>query len=119
MDELGIEIAVGARPNLRTLRLTGPFTLATMFDFQDIVREGEAAITIIDLSGVPYMDSAALGAVLGFHVSCQRLGHRYALTGVSARIRTLFLVAGVDGFLVQYDTAELAEAHLAASAAGA
>jgi anti-anti-sigma factor len=90
-----------------------------MFDFQDIVREGDAAVTIIDLSGVPYMDSAALGAVLGFHVSCQRLGHRYALTGVSARIRTLFLVAGVDGFLVQYDTAEQAVAHLAASAAGA
>ncbi len=114
-----IEVVAGARPNVRILRLIGPFTLGTMFDFQNIVREGEGAVTIVDLSGVPYMDSAALGALLGFHVSCQREGRRYAMAGISSRLRTLFLVAGVDGFLVQYDTAEQAEAHLAARAAGA
>jgi len=65
---------------------------------------------------VPYMDSAALGALLGYHVSCQREGHRYALTGVSGRIRTLFQVAGVDGFLMCYDTPEQAEAQLATGA---
>jgi anti-anti-sigma factor len=116
MEELQIEIVAGSRPDVRILRLTGPFTLGTMFDFQNIVREGAAAVTIIDLSSVPYMDSAALGALLGYHVSCQREGHRYALTGVSGRIRTLFQVAGVDGFLVRYDTPEQAEAQLAAGA---
>jgi len=119
MEELQIEVGAGVRPDVRILRLAGPFTLGTMFDFQNIVRERAAAVTIIDLSDVPYMDSAALGALLGFHVSCQREGHRYALTGVSSRIRTLFQVAGVDGFLVRYDTAEQAEAQLAAGAAGA
>jgi len=119
MDQMQIEVSAGARPGVRLLRLLGPFTLGTMFDFQSIVREGEAAVTIVDLSAVPYMDSAALGSLLGFHVSCQREGHRYALTGVSNRIRTLFQVAGVDGFLVRYDTVEEAEAHLAAGAAGA
>src|ERR1035438_7005082 len=100
MEELQIEIVAGSRPDVRILRLTGPFTLATMFDFQNIVREGAAAVTIIDLSSVPYMDSAALGA----------------LTGVSGRIRTLFQVAGVDGFLMCYDTPEQAEAQLATGA---
>jgi len=119
MEELQIEIGAGASPDVRVVRLKGPFTLGTMFDFQNIVRERKAAVTIIDLSGVPYMDSAALGALLGFHVSCQREGHRYALTGVSNRIRTLFQVAGVDGFLVRHETAEEAEAKLAAGAAGA
>jgi anti-anti-sigma factor len=119
MEELQIEIGTGARPDVRILRLTGPFTLSTMFDFQNIVREGAAAVTIVDLGGVPYMDSAALGALLGFHVSCQREHHRYALTGVSSRIRTLFEVAGVEGFLVRYETPEQAEAQLAAGAAGA
>ena len=119
MEEMQIEVAAGASTDVRILRLTGPFTLATMFDFQNIVREGAAAVTIIDLSGVPYMDSAALGSLLGFHVSCQREHHRYALTGVSNRIRTLFQVAGVEGFLVRYETPEQAEAQLAAGAAGA
>src|ERR1017187_8419837 len=117
MEELQIEAVAGARPNVRILRLKGPFTLSTMFDFQNIVREGAGAVTFIVLSGVPYMDSAALGSLLGFHVSCQREGHRYALTGVSGRIQTLFQVAGVNGFLVRYDTAEQAEGQLADGAA--
>src|ERR1035438_2670648 len=116
MEELQIEIVAGSRPDVRILRLTGPFTLATMFDFQNIVREGAAAVTIIDLSSVPYMDSAALGALLGYHVSCQREGHRYALTGVSGRIGTLCGVGGVDGFLMCYDPPEQAEAQLATGA---
>jgi len=119
MEDLRIEVVPGALPNVRMLRLTGPFTLTTMFEFQSIVRERAAAVTIIDLAGVPYMDSAALGALLGFHVSCQREGHRYALTGVSDRILTLLKVAGVDGFLVRYDTPQQAEAQLAAGAATA
>jgi len=120
MEEIQIEVAAGGNPNVRILRLTGPFTITTMFDFQDIVRQGESAVTIIDLSGVPYMDSAALGALLGFHVSCQRQRHRYALTGASFRIRTLLEVAGVDSFLVRYDTPEQAQEHLTAiGAAGA
>jgi len=119
MEELRIETAPGAGPNGRILRLTGPFTLTTMFDFQSIVREQGATVTIIDLAGVPYMDSAALGSLLGFHVSCQREGHGYALTGVSDRIATLFKVAGVDGFLVCYNTPEEAERHLASRTATA
>jgi anti-anti-sigma factor len=119
MEELQIEISAGANSDVRILRLTGPFTLGTMFDFQNIVREGAAAVTIIDLEGVPYMDSAALGSLLGFHVSCQREARRYALTGVSSRILTLFQVAGVERFLVRYDTIEQATSHLAAGAAGA
>ena len=116
MEELRIEVIAGAGPNVRILRLTGPFTLTSMFDFQNIVREGAGAVTIIDLSAVPYMDSAALGSLLGFHVSCQREGHRYALAGVSGRLRTLLQVAGVDGFLVRYDTAVQAEQQLAGAA---
>jgi len=119
MEELRIEVVAGAKPNVRILRLTGPFTLSSTFDFQNIVREGASAVTIIDLSGVPYMDSAALGSLLGFHVSCQREGHRYALTGVSGRIQTLFQVAGVNGFLVRYDTAEQAEEQLVGGVATA
>jgi len=116
MEELRIEVIAGAAPNVRILRLMGPFTLTSMFDFQNIVREGTGSVTIIDLSGVPYMDSAALGSLLGFHVSCQRESRRYAMVGVSGRIHTLLQVAGVDGFLVRYDTAGQAEQQLAGAA---
>lgn len=77
----------------------GPFTLNAVFDFQTIARAEQANLTLIDLTEVPYMDSAALGSLLGFHVSCERDGHQYALVGVSERLKTLFKVAGADGLL--------------------
>lgn len=112
MEDLQIE-TVRNQDGVQIIRLTGPFTITTMFDFQTQVREQTAPITLIDLSGVPYMDSAALGSLLGFHVSCQREGRKYALVGVSDRLKTLFRVAGVDGLLVSYPSVEAARAAVA------
>ncbi len=102
MDQIDIEITSGPKPGIRILKLTGPFTLATVFDFQTTVREESSPVTIIDLSGVLYMDSAALGSLLGFHASCHREGTRYCLVGMSDRLRTVIRVAGVDGLLSCY-----------------
>ena len=113
MDQLSIEIVPGNQPGVRLMKLAGPFTLATLFDFQNEVRDGSAPVTIIDLSGVPYMDSAALGSILGFHASCHREGRRYGLVGVSERLRTLFRVAGVDEIVVVYSDMEQANAAIA------
>lgn len=94
------------------LKVTGPFTLSSVPDFQSLVREDASPVTLIDLSAVPYMDSAAIGAVLGFHVSCQRESRKYALVGIADRIKTLFKVVGVDGLLSIYPTADEAESAL-------
>jgi hypothetical protein len=51
------------------------------------------------------MDSAALGAVLGVHVSRQRVHHKYAVVGANERLETLFTVADVASVLVRYPTA--------------
>lgn len=112
MDAMQIEPVPSAREGVRLLKLIGPFTLSTMFDFQSLIREHVAPTTIIDLSAVPYMDSASLGALLGFHVSCQREGRKYALIAPSERLKTLFKVAGVEGILTTYDSVEAAEASL-------
>jgi hypothetical protein len=59
------EIQVTGRPNGgRLSALTGPLTLSTLFDFQNTVRKVHTDL-VIDLAGVPYMDSACLGAILG------------------------------------------------------
>jgi anti-anti-sigma factor len=102
----------GSKQDVRILKLTGPFTLAAVFDFQAEIRKDPPPVLILDLADVPYMDSAALGPILGLHVSCQREGRRYAMADVSDRLRTLFKVSGVDGLLVMYPTAAQAEAEL-------
>ncbi|MDN4175991.1 STAS domain-containing protein, partial [Nocardioides sp. SOB77] len=68
---------------------------------------------LIDLSGVPYMDSAALGCLLGLQVSCAREGRSYGLIGTPERLRSLFKVAGVDGILKTYGSVEAASTAVA------
>jgi anti-sigma B factor antagonist len=118
MSEFKIESIPGHQEGIRILRLTGQFTMPHVFEFQGVMRGGSDPVTIIDLTGVPYMDSASLGALMGAHVFCQRNQRRYALVGVSERLRTLFVVGGVDKLLVVYPTVEDAQAHLANHAAG-
>jgi anti-sigma B factor antagonist len=117
MDELKIESTPGIRDGIRILRLSGPFTLQGLFDFQAIARSINDPITIIDLTEVPYMDSASLGAIMGVHTSSQRHHRQYAVVGMSERLRTLFHVAGVDNILVTYPSIEEAQEKLTSKAA--
>jgi len=115
MDELKIEVQNGAG-GVRIFRLEGPLVLGTMFEFQDRVRSETGAAIVVDLGGVPYMDSAGLGAVLGVLASCQRHKRGFALASLNDRIRTLLHVAKVEGMLPIFDSVQSAEAKLANSA---
>lgn len=115
MSELKVEIE-NAASGVRIFRLTGPLTLNTLFEFQDLARADTGSAIVIELSGVPYMDSAGLGAVLGVLVSCQRKGRGFGITGVPDRIKTLFRVARVDGLIPTFDSVELAERELSKAA---
>src|SRR6266852_904460 len=63
-------------------------------------------VTIIDVTDVTYMDSAALGTLMGVHVSREKLHQKYAIVGVNERIETLLQVAGVEKILVRYPTVQ-------------
>ena len=119
MLELQIEKLSGTTPGVQILKLTGPFTIVGLFDFQEIIRIDPPPGTVVDLTEVPYMDSAALGSLLGMHVSCQRHDRKYALAGVSDRLKTLFRVAGVDNFLVICPSVAEAEAAVRVNTASA
>ena len=103
------EIASG----FRVFRLTGPLTMADLFEFQDTARSDSEHPILIDLTGVPYMDSAGLGAILA---SCQRTGRKFGITGATERIQTLFKVSHVDGLIPSFDSLEAAASEIAKSA---
>jgi len=115
MEELKIEVSDGTA-GVKIFRLEGPLTLGTMFTFQDRARSEAGPAMLIDLSGVPYMDSAGLGAVLGVLASCQRHKRGFAIAGVNERIGTLFQVAKVDRMLPLFDSVASAESQLSKSA---
>jgi anti-sigma B factor antagonist len=105
-----LNIEVVDRPSgARLLSLRGALVMQSLFDFQAIVRQNTERDLMIDLSGVPYMDSAGLGSVINAFTASSRQGLKFALVGVSGRIRTLFAVSRVDGFLPSFESVELAE----------
>jgi anti-anti-sigma factor len=119
MVALKIESTPGIKDGVRILRLSGGFVLQAVNDFQAAVRAGNDPVTIVDLTEVTFMDSAALGAVMGLHLSSEKSQRKYALVGASVRLRALFDVARVAGILVTFRTAEEAEAKLTEGAGAA
>ena len=107
-----IDSASGAR----ILKLSGPLTIQTLFDFQNMIREETTKPIILDISQVPYMDSAGLGCVVSAYTSCQRNQRAFGITGLTERIKTLFTVTHVDGLLPCFDSLETAEAVVKNSA---
>jgi len=108
---LSIERIAGKAPDAVILRLTGPLTLHNLFGYQDAFRAGVIPpLTILDLSGVPYMDSAGMGAVINHFVHCQNAGARLIAAGVSPRVLELFKLTKVDSIIPLAATAEEAEA---------
>jgi anti-anti-sigma factor len=108
-ENLKIE-ALDSPRGARVLKLTGAFTIQTLFDFQNMARQEASKPMIVDISNVPYMDSAGLGCVISVFASCQRTNRGFGIIGVSERIRTLFEVTHVDGLLPCFGSLEAAEA---------
>jgi anti-anti-sigma factor len=108
-EELSIEI-VDSPKGARILRLTGPLTLRTLFDFQEAARREDSQPVILDVTGVPYMDSTGFGAVVSIFASCQRTKRGFGLVGVSTRVKTLFEVCHCDGMLPSFPDLDSADA---------
>ncbi len=104
-----MEAVAGPREGEFIVRLTGPLTLGSLFDFQKTIRADQSPFLLIDLSGVPYIDSAAIGALVGAHVSHQKDGRRLALVGANQRVRDALKITGVVQFFAMFSTQEEAE----------
>jgi anti-sigma B factor antagonist len=108
-DRLQITTADGRREGQRVLRLAGPLTMTTLFDFQNRVRAETARTLILDFSGVPFIDSAGLGTLVSARVHCERDGRRLTLAGLNDRTRTLLRMTNVEQLFVIAPTVEAAE----------
>jgi anti-anti-sigma factor len=111
-QELSYSIASGAKEDTVILHLTGPFTLTNMFQLQSELRSLKPARLIMDIAGVPYMDSAGLGVIMNYYVSAQNNGRRFYVCGMNERVRALLEMTKVDSVLHLRDSVEAAEAEV-------
>jgi anti-sigma B factor antagonist len=113
MDQIEIERTPGSASDVTILTLKGPLTIATLFDLQSALREPGLKSTIIDFSGVPYIDSAGLGVVLSHWAHTQRNGTKFAVVAMSEKVRVLLEMTKVDTLLPIFPTAADAERSFA------
>jgi anti-sigma B factor antagonist len=88
---------LGQQNRSRVLKLSGPLTISALYDFQNLVRANEAGL-ILDFTGVPYIDSAGVGALVGAYVRQQKSGVGLTLAGANDRVRSTLKVTQVDSF---------------------
>jgi len=109
-QELTYSTAPGAVEGTVILKLHGPFILGNIFDLQKDIRAMKPSCLIMDLSGVPYMDSAGLGVLMNYYVSAESNHRKFFLVGLDERVRALLEMTKVHNILKICDSVEAAEA---------
>jgi len=95
-EPLVISEASGQTDEQRVLHLAGPIVLTSLFELQDMLRADASRRLIPEMSGVPHVDSAAIGVLVGAHVSRQRHDRALALAAVTERVRTTLHATQVE-----------------------
>lgn len=110
---LVIEEVPGSHAGPHILRLSGPIILTTLTEFQTKLRADRSHDLILDFTGVPYIDSAGIGALVAVYVRHQRDAHGLSLVGVNDRVRASLEIAHITQFFRFFDTLDVAQAkHL-------
>jgi anti-anti-sigma factor len=116
-----IERKEGKASGTVIFRLRGPFTARDMFgtlapvaldkmlSFQSTPSDASPVLNILDLTDVPYMDSAGLGRIVRHYVHCRGRGVRVIAAGASPRVLELFKITKVEAVIPLTATVEEAD----------
>ena len=96
--------------NLGVVEMTGRLTIndqpgVLKEAVADLVAKG-ARNVLVDLSGVPYIDSTRLGELIAAHVTVTRQGGRLKLLRTPARVVDLLVLAGLGDVFERFDSVE-------------
>ncbi len=112
MENMQIVTSNGTR-NSKILTLRGPLSIRTVFTLQDTIRAETADNVILDFSGVPFIDSAGLGALVGAHVSAKKGNRQVVLAALNEQARALIDMTNLGKLFRIFSTVQEAEAALA------
>src|SRR5947209_3347106 len=119
MEMLEVSSRPGTIPDSIIIKISGPLVVYDLFSLQRLLQEDKTATTIMDMSQVPYMDSAGVGMLVNAFVSREKAGRTFALVGVADRPMAVLKVTHVDRIFPRYNTVEEALKALGGSAAEA
>src|SRR5271170_4127314 len=108
-ETLTVEVVAGKSEGTRIVRVAGPLVLPNFFPLKAELEKEHTPVTILDLSDVPYMDSAGMGAIINYYVSAQKRGYKLIAAGSNYRVVELFKLTHVDSLIPMAATVEEAE----------
>jgi anti-sigma B factor antagonist len=89
IENIQIVAAPGMRDGQKILRLKGPLNIHTIFEFQTAARAETSPTLIVDFSGVPFIDSAGLGAIVSVQLSSQKANRKLVLVALNSQVKAL------------------------------
>lgn len=87
-------------------RLNGKLSLETVHNFIQTLRPEPAAHLVLDMSGVPFLDSAGVGALVSLFVHRRNVGKTFAIAGLTRQGMAVLQVAGLVKLLPNFPTVE-------------
>jgi anti-sigma B factor antagonist len=109
-----MEYQVDRRGDVFVLKLSGDITIYQLQDFKEAIetlkeKRGTIKNVIIDLGGVGYFDSLALGALCAFSKEVREKGGDLKLLNMNKDVRIVFDLAHLSKVYQIYDNIEAAE----------
>jgi anti-sigma B factor antagonist len=108
--KLDLEKLPSSNDALTIYKAVGKLSLETVNDFIQKLRAETASSVVLDLSGVSFLDSAGVGALVSLFVSRRNQGKTFALAALSPQSTAVVTVAGLQNLLPVYKTVEEATA---------
>ncbi|HUL32250.1 MAG TPA: STAS domain-containing protein [Candidatus Eisenbacteria bacterium] len=111
--KLDLEKLPGSNEGLYIYRASGKLSLETVNEFLPGLRAEAAQRMVLDLSGVNFLDSAGVGALVSLFVSRRNQGKQFGLAALQPQASAVVRVAGLQNLLPIYKTVEEATAKVA------
>jgi anti-sigma B factor antagonist len=95
-------VEVSCHEDTAVLALAGELDIATVDQFSRAVEEARVHCTEldIDLTGLDFLDSSGLRAIVSLHNASEAQGFAYSLRGAPPRVQRIFALTGLDELLV-------------------
>jgi anti-sigma B factor antagonist len=89
-------------------RLDGKLSLETVNSFLQTMRKEQANHLVLDMSGLSFLDSSGVGAVVSLFVTRKHAGKTLALASLTKQAIAVLQVSGILKLIPTYPTVEAA-----------
>ena len=110
MQPARLDLEKDSASNGRNLvtRLSGKLSLETVHNFIQTMRPEPAEHLVLEMSGVSFLDSAGVGALVSLFVHRRNSGKSFALAGLTQQGNAVLQVAGLTKLLPNFPTVDAA-----------